>query len=296
MNELATLKPTSATVEIEQSRAMHEVQAAYVIAKKFPRDTNAAFTRIIESCKRITLAEKSMYSYPRGKKTVSGPSIRLAEVLAQNYGNIDCGVREIERRQGVSIAESYCIDLETNTRVAKTFEVPHEMKADNVMKKLTDPRDIYELVANNGARRLRACILGVIPVDFIEAAVAQCKQTIARGNGEPIVDRVRKMILAFKDVGVNQEMIEDYLGHKMDTVIGDEIAELVGVYNSIKEGNAKANDFFNLKESSEEKQSVISKLKEETPQPKQEVKEEPGQKKMKEVLAKAQKALEEKAE
>lgn len=259
-NEIVPVQ-TTATVAIEQNRAMHEVQAAYVIAKKFPRDQNAAYTRVIESCKRISLAEKAMYSYPRGGKPVTGPSIRLAEVLAQNYGNLDFGIREIERKNGVSIAESYCVDLETNTRQTKQFEVPHEYKANGVMKKITDQREIYELVANNAARRLRACILGVIPIDFVEAAVDQCKKTIAKGNGEPISDRIRKMTASFKDLGVNQDMIEDYLGHKMDLTTPEEIADLTAVFTSLRDKQAKRSDFFNIVEDSEEKQSVIDKLK-----------------------------------
>jgi len=132
-------KPNNAMVEIEKSRAVQEVQAALVIAKKFPRDLTAAFTKIIESCKRPSLASQALYKYPRGGQVITGPSIRLAEVIAQNYGNLDFGVRELERRNNVSIAESYCWDIESNTRQTKVFEVPHEIYTKNGTKKLTDP-------------------------------------------------------------------------------------------------------------------------------------------------------------
>lgn len=42
---------------------------------------------------------------------------------------------------------------------------------------LTDSRDIYEATANFGARRMRACILGVIPGDVVDMAVNECKET-----------------------------------------------------------------------------------------------------------------------
>jgi len=242
-------RPVSAMAEIEKSRAVQEVQAALVIAKKFPRDTNAAHTAIMESCKRISLAQQAMYSYPRGGQTVTGPSIRLAEVLAQNWGNLEFGVRELERRNGVSVAESYCYDLQTNVRQVKVFEVAHEIQLKNkVTKKLTDPRDIYELVANNGARRMRACILGIIPGDIVEDAVKQCRSTLAKGDGAPIADRIRKVLLAFKDLGVSQEMIEKRLNHKADLITGEEIAELQGLYNALKDKQAKRQDFFEFKE------------------------------------------------
>lgn len=55
-----------------------------------------------------------MYQYLRGGTKVTGPSIRLAEVLAQNWGNLSFGVKELEQRDGESIAMAYTWDLETN--------------------------------------------------------------------------------------------------------------------------------------------------------------------------------------
>jgi len=253
---------TTVMAAVEQIRAIQEVQAGYVIAKKFPRDVNQAYTRIMEACKRSSLASQAMYRYPRGGATVVGPSIRLAEVLAQNYGNLDFGIKEIERRNGVSVAEAYCLDLETNVRQVKIFEVPHEIQLKGGQKKrLTDPRDLYEIVANNGARRMRACILGVIPGDIVEAAVNQCKLTIAKGTGEPISDRIKRMVLAFKDLGVSQEMMEEKLGHKMDLTTVDEIVELLGIHNSIKDKQSKRGDFFNFPDEDHDKSAILAKLK-----------------------------------
>jgi hypothetical protein len=109
---------------------------------------------------------------------------------------------------------------------------------------ITDERDIYELTANQGARRLRARILAILPPDIVEAALTECKQTLAGGNGEPIADRIRKMIRAFEKYGVTNAMIELRLGHSLDTVLPDEIADLQGIFNSLKNGMSKASDWF----------------------------------------------------
>src|SRR4051812_19681604 len=83
------LPANSAMTEVAMSRAAQEVQAAMVIAKRFPRDEQKAYAKIMQACKRKSLAEQSQYAYPRGTETVSGPTIRMAEALAQNWGNID---------------------------------------------------------------------------------------------------------------------------------------------------------------------------------------------------------------
>ena len=155
----AVANRTSQT-EMMVSRQAQEVQAAMVIAKRFPRDEVEAFNRVMQSCKRKSLAESAMYEYPRGGTKVTGPSIRLAEAIAQNWGNIDFGITELEQKNGESQVMAYAWDLETNSRQVKIFSVPHIRSTKKGNVPLTDPRDIYEMVANQGARRLRSCILG----------------------------------------------------------------------------------------------------------------------------------------
>lgn len=262
MNELgfsAPKKQENAMMQVSESRAIAEVQASYVIAKKFPRDENASYTRIMKACERPLLAEQSTYAYPRGGQLVTGPSIRLAEALAQSWGNIDCGVREVSQADGMSVAEAYAIDLETNTRVVKTFHVPHTRDTKQGKKRLTDSRDIYELVANQGARRLRACILGVIPGDVVDAAVARCGKTM-ESSDIPIADQIRKLVLAFDELGVKTEHIEKKLGHKLDATIPQEIVTLRGIYKSIRDGMADRTQFFDI--ASTFKEDAITSMKE----------------------------------
>ncbi|HMD52950.1 MAG TPA: hypothetical protein VKJ65_00160, partial [Phycisphaerae bacterium] len=48
------------------ARATQEIQAALVIAQRFPRDEIRAKARILEACKRKELAENAEYEYSRG--------------------------------------------------------------------------------------------------------------------------------------------------------------------------------------------------------------------------------------
>lgn len=231
-------------VAVAESRAAQEVQAAMIVAKRFPRDETAAFNRVLKSCKRKTLAECSMYVYPRGNLQVTGPTIRLAEVLAQNWGNVDFGIIELEQKNGESTMMAYAWDLETNTRQTKVFTVKHERHTKKGSYRLTDPRDIYEMTANQGARRMRACILGIIPGDLVDAAIAECEKTMKGDNDEPLMDRVRKMVSVFTEFGVTQEMIETRLGHRIDVTIETELVLLRKMYLSIRDNMANAHDLF----------------------------------------------------
>ena len=240
-----TQKEEGALVQVAESRAVAEVQAAYVIAKKFPRNQHECYSNIMEACKRPFLAEQAMYAYPRGGTLVTGPSIRLAEAMSQCWGNLDCGIREVSQANGVSIGEAYAIDLQTNTRATKIFHVPHVRDTKKGRVKLTDARDIYEIVANQGSRRLRACILAILPGDVVEAAVDRCKKTL-ESSDVPLTEQVRKMIVAFDEFGIKVEHLEKRLGHKLDAIIAAEIVTLKNIYKSIKDGMAAREDFFDI--------------------------------------------------
>lgn len=250
----------NAMVEERRAEATQRVQAAFVIAKRFPRNEQVAIARIATSCKRTSLAEVAIYSYPRGKDkrtgkalTVSGPSIRLAEVIAQAWGNLDFGVREVEHEEGFngySVIEAYCSDLETNTHQRRVFTVHHKRKvgsgAKASVRHLDDPRDVYEHVANYGARRMRACILGVIPRDVVEKAVGQVRETLKKGTGEPLIDRINRMVIAFQELGVSVELIERRLDHATNLITEDELVDLRAIYTSMKDGESKRHEWFDL--------------------------------------------------
>ena len=237
------LREQSALGEVEKSRAIAEAQAAMVMAKRFPRDHVAAVDKIMNACTRAGLAEAALYTYSRGGTEITGPSIRLAEALAQNWGNIHFGTRELEQRQGESTMEAYAWDLETNTKEVKAFQVRHERHAKHGITKLTDPRDIYEMTANLGARRLRACILGIIPGDVIEAAQNQCEVTL-KSKAEVTPDSLAKLLEAFGQQGVTKQQIEKRIQRHLDSMLPAQLVSLRKIFNSLKDGMSKPADWF----------------------------------------------------
>ena len=260
--------PESIGNAIVTSRQAQEVQAAMVVAKRFPRDELLAIQRIKQSCKRPRLAEAALYSYPKGGTRVTGPSIRLAEMMAQNWGNLSFGVIELSQGNGESQVMSYAWDLETNTRQDKIFTVKHERHTRNGSYELTDPREIYELCANQGARRVRACILGVIPGDVVDEALEECERTLKGDNTIPLKDRLTKILTVFDKYGVTKEMIEGNLGHNLQATSEQEFVELKKIHNSLKDGMGKREDYFR----------VVQDLSEDSPYKKKEPTKEESEK------------------
>lgn len=252
----------NALVEVEQQRAIAEVQSAIVLAKRFPRNQIEAMDRILTACQRPTLAEQALYSYSRGGSDITGPSIRLAEAIAQSWGNMQFGIRELSQANGESTVEAYAWDVETNTRQVKIFQVPHaRYTKSNGLKKLEDPRDIYEAIANQGARRLRACILGIIPGDVVEAAVTQSEQTLkAKADTSP--EALKKLVDAFESYKVSKEQIEKRIQRRIEAITPAQIVSLRKIYNSLRDGMSAPADWFEVEATVEEpKNNVNDSLK-----------------------------------
>jgi hypothetical protein len=231
---------------IESSRAIAEAQGMLLIAKRFPRSEAHAYDRIMQACKRRSLAERATYSYPRGGKAVSGPTIRLAEVLAREWGNMEYGIRELSQRDGESEMEAFAWDTQKNLKVSRRFVVKHERLVDKRLTKLDDPRDIYERVANDGARRLRACILEVIPGDLVDDALAECRRTLRGDNSEPISEKTKKLVRAFGKFGVQASHLEQWLGKPLEQILDDEYLELGDIFNSLRDGESTASQWFDV--------------------------------------------------
>jgi len=236
-------RPTTAVAGSDQQRAIAEVQAAMVIARQNPRDQIGAMDRILQACTRTGLAEQALYTYARGGTDISGPSIRLAETIAQCWGNFQFGVRELEQRPGESTVEAYAWDVETNTKQVKVFQVPHTRYSRNGTTALKDPRDIYEAVANAGARRLRACILGVIPGDVTEAALRQAETTL-KTKAEVTPERIKTLLEKFGELGVTREQIERRIQRHIDAITPALLVQMGKIFNSLRDGMSAPGDWF----------------------------------------------------
>jgi hypothetical protein len=161
--------------------------------------------------------------------------------------------------------QSFCIDWETNTTRTSDFIVRHERKARGSIEKLSDPRDIYELTANYGARRMRSNILAILPIDLVEEAVKKCKETMVKEIAEKSPDeRIREMLLAFSKIGVDQKMIEKKLGHAVNLTTVDELGDLRIIYQTINDKQGKREDFFEINAVDEIARVTEPQRKEET--------------------------------
>lgn len=231
---------------IEQSRAVAEVQAAVVVAQQCPRNVQTAQAAMRESCLQTGLAERAFYRYARGPNTITGPSVHLARELARCWGNIQYGIGELRRNDAGAYSEmqAWAWDVQTNTRSASIFVVPHKRDTRDGVKVLTDMRDVYENNANAGARRLRECIFAILPPWFVEDAKERCSATLRDGGGKPLAQRIADAIKLFEGMGVTLDQLEQKLGRKSDRWTEHDVAQLAVTYRSLQRGEVTVDEEF----------------------------------------------------
>jgi hypothetical protein len=221
------------------------VQAQLVYAASRPRDKRKALDNMLTEFQIPELAEISLYQYARGGSDVTGLSIRAAETMAMAWGNMDFGLRELEQKQGESTVEAFAWDLETNVRRSITFRTPHFRDTKKGRVKLEDSRDIYEMVANQGSRRVRACILAVLPQYVKDAVQKQIANTMA-ATFQITPEYLKTWLDAFGALGVTKKMIEKLIQRDYSSITPAQMVGLVNKYNALKDGMAAVSDFFEV--------------------------------------------------
>lgn len=235
---------------MDENKELAAVWGKMFLAKQFPRNPEQAIANIKAACQNVKLAESATYSYPRGGKEVKGASIRLAEAVAQHWGNFLCGIKEIERSDGKATVSAYSWDLETNFQDEKIFEVVFVRDTQSGSYKLTEERDIYEKIANDGARRKRSTILAVIPQYVFDIAMEECAKTLLKSvsDGKSIEEKRKEMLEAFRKYGdwITEDTIAGLFGKNFDAIEPADIVKLQHLYCSIRDGFISAEKAFKV--------------------------------------------------
>lgn len=253
MNPLAMMAPggAGALAAVTSNEKVVETLASIFIAKNFPRDLAQVTANMTAATSRVSLAQKAVYTYPRGGTSVEGPSVHLADALLGAWGNAESGWTELSRhkdpKKGCMVSEcvAYAFDKETNAKHSIAFSVPHWRDTKKGGYPITDERDIYELCANMAARRRRAAILRVLPAWLVEEALENCNETLRKADGnKTVADLIRRMEAKFMTIGVTKAQLEAKLGHNLEATTRNELVTLGKHYNAIEGGHARVDEIF----------------------------------------------------
>ena len=251
MNEMIGRGNVGVASASDETKKIAEVQGKMILAMRFPRNVDGALQMIEYECQNADLAEKAIYEFQRGDSVVRGASIRLVECVARHWGNIVSGVEELSSDKDGATVRAYCWDLQTNFSDEKVFDVSYTRVTKKGSYPLTDPRDRYEKMANEAARRKRACIQAIIPKFVIDKAMDICQQTLDEQiKKEDIEETKSKMLQAFKGLAewITEQVLADSCGKEWEHLGSRDVVKLRNLYNAIKDGFVKPEVAFKKEE------------------------------------------------
>lgn len=265
--EIAQRAEIAATRVAAQARA--EIESAFIMALKMPRNRDQARIEILGACKNITFANMAKYKKPVGKKEVGGtwvqnyvegPSIRFAEEMIRAWTNVKVQSMVIYEDDERRITFINVMDLQSNISYSSQIMVEKtiERKSDKGREVISERVNTYgervfivkatdDEIRNKEAamlsKEIRNASLRLIPQDITQDAMAQVDTTIKAGVSSDIESAKKQILDAFAAIGVKPVDLEKYLSHGLSTVSPAEIADLRTIYNTIKSGEATWADY-----------------------------------------------------
>jgi hypothetical protein len=235
--------PAIANQSLAVSLAKAEIDQQIMTSRALPRSIQKAVSNIttLATLDEET-AEECIYAVPRGGKTIRGPSIRFAEIVASQWGNCRIGARvvHVDKTEKYVEAEGVFHDLETNVahtaRVRRTIQAKRGKGIDNDMIQLAGA------AACSIARR--NAILAGIPKGVARQGYLAVEKVI-RGDIKTLAERRDRALEAFAQFGVSAEQIFEALGigGKNDITL-DHLTTLTGMRSAIKNGESTVEEMF----------------------------------------------------
>lgn len=252
-SESLPIEVASADVVYSQDRAAIDVMIA--TAKQYPRNiTKATNNAIAVVTMDKETAATCTYSVPRGGKTITGPSVHMAKILAQQFGNMRIQAKVINIDQKQVTSEAVCFDLETN--LAVKVEVKRSI-VDRGGKRFSD--DLVTVTGNAAnAIAMRNAIYAVIPRAVVDKVYKAAKQTITGdiSDANKLIAERKKVISKLRDVyNVTDDEICGAIGKAaVEQINGDDLVVLIGIGQAIADGDTTVEDAFrsNKRKSKEE--------------------------------------------
>ena len=217
-------------------KANVDVQVA--TAKQFPRNvTRAIQNSIVMATIDPETAQMMRYALPRGGRPITGPSVHLAKLIVSNWGNVRAEAKVVQITDSQVVSRGTCWDLENN--VATAIEVRRNIKGKNGQRFSDDMITVVGNAANSIA--FRNAVFSVIPkavTDKVYRAAQECITGDLSDEAKLLQKRTNCLKFFNDEYGITEEEVIKLCGKQtVNQIKADEIALMLGIYQSLKDGD-----------------------------------------------------------
>ena len=252
-NEVMVVSSAESLAALNRS----EIDCQIATAKQYPR----VLSTVLKNIEAIATLDKDtaaacFYSVPRGGKNITGPSIRLAEIVASEWGNLRVQARIIANDGKTITAQGVCHDLEKNN----AFSV-------EVKTKITDRNgrtfsEDMQVIAGNAAcaKAMRNALFKTVPAALLKGAIDKAR-LLSVGQGVEFEETRKKMIEWYESKGITKKRLFDFLSVKDEADVTPEmVIDLRGMATAVTEGTVTIEEIFSPKLDEKKAKEVAGKF------------------------------------
>lgn len=240
-NQVFDVQPRRLGAQVVEAISRAEADIQISTAKQYPR----VISKCLETARELATVDQEtaaacFYHIPRDGKVISGPSVRLAEIVAYSWKNLRVATRVVDEGDKHIVAQAVCHDLENNVALSRDTRV-------RITKKdgMRYNEDMIANAANSAcSKAMRDVIFDVIPLAVIKP-VLEAVEKVAAGDEKTLGVSRTAMIAHFEKLGVPKARVLSAIGKRgIDDITLEDIAILRGFATAIKDGEAKIEECF----------------------------------------------------
>ena len=253
---MTTEAPVKEGEVVDSSRQLAvELGSQRQLALNQPRDEKKIFSMALSELEMAPeFAEDAYYSIPfkSGQETtmIEGLSIKAARAIVRRWSNCALSSRITGEDADAVIVQGIFVDFESNVYFRKEQRVPKTYipKGTSIPAMLRSDR--LQLAIQAGLSKAeRNAALAALPEYLKERYFAQAKKIAGskgKKEGKTVAERLEALYPAFAKYNVSRAQVEAYIlaNFAKDTDPDELLGTMRGVYNSIKDGQAKADEVF----------------------------------------------------
>lgn len=229
-------------------------------AKMYPRSIKRSIDNsIVMATMDSETAQSCGYALPRGGKPITGPSVHLAKIIVSNWGNMRTEAKVVQITDKQIISRGTCWDLEAN--VASAFEVRRSIVNSKGQRFSDDMITVTGNAANSIA--YRNAVFSVVPKAVVDKVYKAAQKFITGdlSDEEMLIKRRTDAIRYFNDEwGITEAEVIKLCGKQtVNQIKADEIALMLGIAQSLKDGDTTVDEIMKpIRESKEAKSEKLN--------------------------------------
>lgn len=258
MEEIKVSEVQDMSVIYNQDKAVIDTQIA--TAKAYPRNMkravdNSVFIATLDE----ETAQTCSYSLPRAGKVITGPTVHLAKILAQNWGNLRVEAKVVSIDKTTLTSQAIAFDLENN------LAIKVEVKR-SIMTKTGRMNDDMITVTGNAANAIsmRNAILNVIPKGVVDKVYNEAKNKITGdlSDDTKLALKRKKVFDGFKSTyDVSEQEVLHVIGKAaIEHITQDDLVVLIGIGQAIKDGDTTVDMAFRPKKTTAMKETKMEPI------------------------------------